>query len=238
MHARSARWLDLIHADHDYADDARRIVWLLETATPIPIETVLDVGCGTGCHLASLRGEFRVEGLDVSPSVLLVAAERAPGVPLHQADMTSFDLGRRFDAVVCLGSAIGYATTLPQLHRTLVGFARHLNPGGVALVVPWVFRGDWIDGHLDAELVDLPGIKIARVRRFGRAGDVSLVDVCYLVATLDGVESFSERHELGLFTDAEYREAFAAAGLAVSYRPDGLVDSGLYVGVKPLSREP
>jgi len=235
MHERSARWLDLLHADHDYADDARRIEWIVEAATPIPIRTMLDVGCGTGNHLAALRRTFEVEGLDISRRALVVARERVPGIPLHQADMRCCDLGRRFDAVLCLGSAIGYATTIPLLQQTLAGVARHLNAGGVTLVVPWVFRSDWVVGHVDAAFVDLPAIKLARFTVSGLAGAVSTLDVHYLVATADGAESFSERHELGLFTDAEYREAFTTAGLEVSYLPDGLSDTGVYVGVKPHS---
>ena len=228
----SARLLDLLDADHDAADDVRRIEWIVEAATPIPIRTVLDVGCGTGRHLAELQRELAVEGLDIDAAVLAVARERARGAPLHRADMTGFDLGRRFDAVLCLGSAIGYATTISKLRETISTFARHTNQGGVVVVVPWVFRDDWVIGHVDAEVVDLPDLKIARFRIGGLAGGVSTLDVHYLVATPGGAEAFSERHRLGLFTDEEYRAAFAAAGLAVSYLPDGLVDSDLYVGVR------
>jgi SAM-dependent methyltransferase len=235
MHERSARWLDLLDVERDHGDDARRIAWLLEAATPNLVETVLDVGCGTGRHLAHLREEFRVEGLDISPEVLSAAAGRLPGVPLHRADLTAFDLGRRFDALTCLGSAVAYATTIPLLRRTLAGFARHLNRGGVALVAPWVFRDDWLDGHVETEAVDQGGVALTRTTRFDRVGAVSRLAVDYVVRTAAGVEGFSERHELGLFTDAEYRAAFAAAGLLVSFVPNGLADGGVYVALRPPS---
>lgn len=233
MHERSARLLDLIYADHDYADDVRRIEWIVESATPNPIRTVLDVGCGTGNHLAELRRGYEVEGLDIDPAVLAIVAERVPGVPLHRADMTAFDLGRRFDAVLCLGSAIGYAATPTLLRQTLSALARHANRGGVVVVVPWVSPGDWVDGHIGAEFVDLPEIKIAQFGVSGRRDAVSTLDFHYLVAETGRVESFVEHHELGLFTHEEYLGAFAATGLVVSYQPDGLADSGVYVGVRP-----
>jgi hypothetical protein len=41
-----------------------------------------------------------------------------------------------------------------------------------------------------------------------------MLDFHYLVATSEGVEHFTEHHELGLFTEEEYRAAFMQAGLA------------------------
>ena len=74
--------------------------------------TLLDVACGTGAHLVHFAREFRVEGIDISDDQLAVARTRLPGVELHQGDMTTFDLGRTFDAVTCMFSSIGYVGTL------------------------------------------------------------------------------------------------------------------------------
>jgi hypothetical protein len=59
---------------------------------------------------------------------------------------------------------------------------------------------------------------------------VSTIDFAYSVGTPAGVEQFTEHHELGLFTDEEYRGAFAAAGLAVEHDAEGLMGRGLYLG--------
>lgn len=63
-------------------------------------------------------------------------------------------------------------------------------------------------------------------------GTVSTLDIHHLVTTPEGVETFAERHELGLFTNEEYLDAFAAVGLAAEHDPAGLLGRGLYVGVK------
>jgi len=64
---------------------------------------------------------------------------------------------------------------------------------------------------------------------------VSVIDFHYLVATPEGIEHFTECHELGLFSHDEYLGAFVASGLEVVYDPRGLMGRGLYVGLRPLT---
>jgi len=53
-----------------------------------------------------------------------------------------------------------------------------------------------------------------------------------LIGTPQGTEHFVERHELGLFEQAEMRAALEGAGLQVSYDPQGLTGRGLWIGEK------
>src|SRR5690606_13837529 len=92
---RSARFYDLLYAQKDYRMAAAKLRDLIGREAP-KAATLLDVGCGTGQHLAHLREHYSVEGLDLDSGLLAVARERLPGVPLHKADMAAFDLGRRF----------------------------------------------------------------------------------------------------------------------------------------------
>src|SRR5207248_128933 len=85
-------------------------------------------------------------------------------------------------------------------------------PGGILVVEPWLAPADWLDRHVGAVFVDEPELKIARMNIAQREGNVSIVEFEYLVGTPDGIERFSERHELGLFTVEQYLEAFRAAG--------------------------
>jgi len=62
---------------------------------------------------------------------------------------------------------------------------------------------------------------------------VSIIEFHYLVATAPGVAYFTERHELGLFTLAEYEEAMRAAGLEVMLDHEGLMGRGLLIGRQP-----
>ena len=100
-----------------------------------PVETVLDLGCGTGtiaCLLAA-RG-YRVVAVDGSEDMLAQAARKAEGLDrpplfLHQ-DMSRLRLGMTVDAAVSTLDALNYLTTERALGETFRRVFRWLRPGG------------------------------------------------------------------------------------------------------------
>ncbi|MFP5351458.1 MAG: class I SAM-dependent methyltransferase [Actinomycetota bacterium] len=231
MFNRSPHLYDALYSWKDYEGEAQRIVELAAALHP-GARTLLDVACGTGRHLELLQESFEVEGLDLDAQFLDIAARRVPGVPLHQADMVSFDLGKTFDIVLCLFSSIGYMETPDRLGRSCERLARHVAPGGLLMVEPWLMPDIYEEGHIGLLTVDKPHLKIARMDSSKRDGDVSVLDFEYLVGTSDGVEYFTEQHRLGLFSDDQYRAALTKAGLELSDAAD-LMGRGLYVARKP-----
>ncbi len=233
-YAKQAAYYDIIYATQgkDYAAEAGAVHAAIEAHKKTAGRDLLDVACGTGVHLLHLKNWYAVEGLDLDANMLSVARLRHPDVAFHQGDMTTFDLGRQYDAVTCLFSAIGYARTPDGLNAAVAHMARHVRPGGVLLVEPWFAPEQWQAGTTHALFVDQSGLKLARMSLSERQGDVSVIRFHFLVATLVGVEYFTELHEMGLFTREQYRAAFASAGLAVGYDEQGLTGRGLYVGLK------
>ncbi len=230
MFSRSADLYDALYATFkDYEAEAARLRELIAEGVP-RAATLLDVACGTGKHLELLREDFEVTGLDLDPELLGIARERLAGVDLHEGDMTGFDLGRRFDVVLCLFSSIGYVRKDERLRAAIAAMARHLEPGGLLVVEPWLAPEAWREGHVAMLVLDEPELKVVRMNRADRDGDVSVIDFHYLIGTPERVNHFTERHELGLFTDGQYRDAFAAAGLVVEHDPEGLMGRGLYLG--------
>lgn len=207
----------------------KRLRELVEQRCP-SARTVLDVACGTGVHLQGLKRYFEVEGLDLDAEMVAIARSRLPGVPVHQADMSSFELDRQFDSIVCLLSSIGYAPNVRALNRAIARMASHLRDGGVLILEPWFTPDQWEAGKLHAVFVDEPELKIARIDDNAREGRISVLNLHYLVATpTEGVTHFSEQHRLSLFTHEEYLEAFQKAQMDVEHDADGLMGRGLYI---------
>ena len=218
-----ARVYDAVYRWKDYDAEAERLKLILEAKQG---GTLLDVACGTGNHLVRLRDAFQAEGLEKDPEMAAIA--RAKGHAVHEGDMETFDLGRRFDVVACLFSSIGYMETLQRLQSALARMAAHLAPDGLLLVEPFFPPHVWRDGFVNADFVDDEDLKIARMSVSRTDGPVAVLDLHHMIATPDGVETFTTHHRLGLFADHEYADAFATAGLAAEFDEEGLMGRGLY----------
>jgi SAM-dependent methyltransferase len=234
MFAKSQRYYDAIYSGKDYAQEAAHVKRLIAAHKRSDGNALLDVACGTGGHVPYLRDDSAYEGLDLDSEMLAFARKRFPDVPFHQGDLVDFSLGRQFDVVTCLFSSIAYAKTAQRLRQAIATLAGHLRPGGVLLVGAFLSPQDWIPGYLHAMFVDRPDLKLARMAISGVEGSVAILDFHYLVATPEGIEQFTERHELGLFTAEEYLAAFTQAGLEALHDREWLGGRGMYVGVRPL----
>lgn len=94
-------------------------------------QRLLDVGCGTGHHLAQLhRRGFDVAGVDASPEMLEYARRLNPEADLREADVEHLPFpDASFDIVLCI-EVLRY---LRDPEPTLREMARVLKPGGVLL---------------------------------------------------------------------------------------------------------
>lgn len=92
---------------------------------------VLDVGCGTGYTLSRLPDGVHATGIDISPTSVALARERAPGASIVQGSATalpfddaSFDACVALDVLEHLDDDLGAARELRRVVR----------PGGVVLI--------------------------------------------------------------------------------------------------------
>jgi SAM-dependent methyltransferase len=231
MFDKTADLYDAIYATFkDYPAEVERLRPLIDRYKRSPGKSLLDVACGTGKHIALIREDYTCEGLDLHPTMGELFRKANPGVPFHEGDMVDFDLGKRYDVVVCLFSSIGYARTRERLFAALRSFARHTTAGGVIIVEPWLAPWQFRPGHTGANFVDLPDLKVARMSSGEITSEEWILRLHYMIGRHGKVEYLEETHTMGLFEDADYREAFRAAGLEVVHDEKGLVGRGLYVG--------
>lgn len=233
LYGELAKYYDLIYSFKDYRKEALRIKALILKYKKSDGNELLDVACGTGHHLKYLKDEFSCTGVDISSEILEVAKESVENVTFRKADMIRMNLGKEFDIITCLFSSIGYVRTYSNLERTIRNFARHLKKCGVVLMEPWFTKSTYIAGSPHMTTHDGKDIKIARLNVSELKGNVSVMDMHYLVAEKDkGVKHFVDRHELGLFETDETLRIMKAAGLQPRFLKHGLMrERGMFVGV-------
>jgi SAM-dependent methyltransferase len=120
--------------DEGFGDFARAAACELQRHLP-PRGLAVELGCGTGIGAALLTGlGYDVLGIDISPDMLAIARDRAPGAEFRQGSIWDIPIPR-CAGVTAIGEVVGYAADdragaerLPEL------FARihaALEPGGV-----------------------------------------------------------------------------------------------------------
>jgi SAM-dependent methyltransferase len=225
----SARYYDLIYGFKNYEREAEIVRGLLKIHAA-NAHTILDVACGTGEHDRFLKKDYVVDGVDLNATFLEIARGKNPTGRYLLGDMSNFDVGRRYDAIICLFSAIGSMKTLAALESALKSFRRHLVDGGLALVEPWYPPDQWHPGSVLVLSEHDEQHTVCRMSMGGWASSrVSILNFDYLIGSSAGIEHFSETEELGLFTRDEMTTAFEAAGFKVGYDQEGLIGRGLYI---------
>jgi SAM-dependent methyltransferase len=184
--------------------------WLLQRFGP-ECRSVLEPGSGSGRMLEALtRRGLEVAGIDVSEAMVAYSRERVDAQIVH-ADMTTFDLGRTFDAAVCPINTLLHLTPA-ELQRHLGRMAEHLEPGARYLVQVGVFDGsdlpppsEW-DSERDGVGLHCVWAPVERDLAAGRETHRSVIEV---TAGPRRGEVVEELHEMTAWTPATWRQAIA-----------------------------
>src|SRR5579862_301320 len=177
-----ARYYDLIYSWKDYKKEAETIRQLIAKHKKSTGRDLLEVACGTGGHIQYLKDHFRATGTDINNGMLGVARKKVKGVRFQQADIVTLNLGREFDAIICIFSSIGYLRTDAALKKTLRNFTRHLKTEGVVIIEPWLTKGGYTKGHPAMGTYGDDNTKIARLSVSNVRGDISIMDMHHLIA--------------------------------------------------------
>ncbi|SFO94662.1 Methyltransferase domain-containing protein [Oscillibacter sp. PC13] len=139
---------DALTVDAAYCRRADYLERLLRKG-PVPVRTVLDLGCGTGtmAYLLTARG-YQVIAVDGSEEMLTQAMEKAASAELDpplflQQDMPHLRLLKPVDAAISTLDALNYLTRTRDIRETFQRVYRWLRPGGQFIFdvnTPYKFR--------------------------------------------------------------------------------------------------
>ncbi len=233
----SAPFYDAIYTSmKDYRREAERVRELIQKYGRRRTVSLLDVACGTGLHDQYLVNYYDVQGLDYSSPMLAVARKRLPRMVFRQGDMSNFDLGRQYDAVTCLFSAIGHMKSEEKMRAAIVCMANHVRQGGVLIVEPFIDPAKFDPARAGGSLEFVPDKHVARISTAKLApGNVLQLEMLHFTnwdEAAGNARFFIERLAISMFTAEQFTSAFTDAGLEVVHDQEGLMGRGLYIGIK------
>ena len=234
MYKELANYYDLIYHWKDYKIEAITVKEIIKKYKKSDGIQLLDVGCGTGMHLKYFKDDFSCIGIDINNEMVEVAKSKVDDVIFEQGDMIDFNLKTEFDILLCLFSSIGYVKSYSNLEKTIKNFANHLKKGGVIVIEPWFTKSAFLGGMPGMTTYDGEDMKIARLNTTKVEGDLSIMEMHYLIAEKDqDIKHFVDVHELGLFEHDKTLEIMKNANFESAFLKDGLMkDRGLFIGVK------
>lgn len=218
---RFAEYYDFIYHDIvNYAGDVAFLESVFGRWMKAKPRAVLDIGCGTGNHdLPLARRGHEVTGLDLSPAQLRIARRKARDAHLSirfvRGDMRSFDLGRTYDAAICMFGAFGYLLEPTDVVRCLRSLRRHLRPGGLFVFEFWQSGGALPAPHQDWFRKVGPHYELVRLGESRFDPRTRLLPVEFRFFVLRGrrvLDRFDETHVIRTYTLGGMRSLLRRGG--------------------------
>lgn len=182
-----------------------------------PIESILELGCGTGAMTQLFAGLAPVVALDFSADMLRIAQEKlvssSKAIRFVEGNMESFALNERFDACVAVFDVLNCVDSLDGLSRVFDRVAEHLNEGGSFIFdVNTAFPFE--QGYFDEDIT-IPSLDYRHVWRsyYDPKSRLITVDMDFY----DGKHHFQEQHIQRAHSIDELKDLLSQKGFTRIY---------------------
>lgn len=204
---------DALYADKDYAAECDLIEEALRRYGNGRMNSILDLGCGTGSHAIRLaeRG-YELTGVDVSDDMLCGARAKSDEIRWILGDLRTVDAGGPFDAALMMFAVLSYQHANDDVLAALVNARRHLRLGGLLVLDTWYGPAVIVEGPRDRTKVVVADDGRVVTRRTTGELDVRrhLCLVRFRIALEDQVEA--ETHVVRFFFPRELELFLELAG--------------------------
>ena len=182
---------------------------------------LLDLGCGTGEHLAELsKLNIDCTGIDASESMIKIAKLRFPNsIQFIKEDIKSFSFKQKFDIIISLFGSLDYLLENNDINIALCNTHKALKPAGIGLFEIWnaVPITKIKEKALDSvSKTNYKGKMIERQRGFRLLNyrDKAIVEVNYSY-NLSGNTIMKDKHKMRAFTREEITNYLETNGFEV-----------------------
>lgn len=125
----NANFYDIFNKDRHYDIEMHYLLRMLKNR-----REVLDVGCGTGYHMALLEDlGYLVEGIDISPKMIAAAKMRVTS-PIYEANLLDFKLDSKYNAVISMHYVFNHLKSYEEFEIGVKNLLEHTKKGGIIIL--------------------------------------------------------------------------------------------------------
>lgn len=216
-----AKYYDLFNEGKDYEKECDFLEEIFKKFGG-EVKTILNLGCGTGMHDLELskRG-YEMTGLDLSEEMIKIAKKRCPEINFIVGDMSNFNIDKKFDAVICMFSSLGYLIEDKQIEDFLKSVKKHLNKNGLLIIDCWNGLGVLHELPSSREkIVELNGLKIIRKSFPNLDIKQNIIDVRFNIKVLKDeslIKEYEEMNKVRFFFPKELERYMNNEGFELIY---------------------
>lgn len=229
MFSKSTNIYDLLYKYKNYKAESNKIKNIILKENKEAVD-ILDVACGTGEHAKFLKEDFSIDGLDINNEFLKISSTKNEKGNYYCGSFIDFELNKKYDAILCLFSSFAYCKSVENLNKMLLCFRNHLNKNGVIVLEPWFTISQWKSNVINTTSYQDNKIHITRISVSKPSkNSISYLHFDYLIRIEGQSYSFTEEHEMGLFSENDIKDAFRQINHRACFLQDKLFRNGLYV---------
>lgn len=219
---------DILTYDVDYIGRINYVEKLFKNFSQIPVNSVLDLACGTGTTTSLLADKgYEVIGVDSSAEMLNQAKVKQGGRDILYLcqEMRDFELFGTVDAVVCLLDSVNYVLDDEDLISCFKWVNNYLNPGGVFIFdintkykLEQVLAGNIFNDEQD-------GVFYSWENYYDNEENICEFDINFFVKDGKEYKRFNEIHYERAYSDREIKKILKKSGLELLAVYDDLTEN-------------
>lgn len=98
---------------------------------PHDLNSILDLGCGTGILLSHFPKNLSLKvGLDISSEMLKIARKNLPDATFFRGNLINFQFPDQFDLITSTHDSLNYIPSEEELEQHFFSVFQNLKPGG------------------------------------------------------------------------------------------------------------
>lgn len=219
--AAYAEAYDPLYMDKDYAAECDLIERLVKENSDAPVDTILDLGCGTGGHAIELSSrDYVVTGVDRSAAMIELASAKANAagrpVTFVASSIQDLDIPLEADLALMMFAVLGYLVDDDDLAAGLRSARRHLRLGGLFIFDCWYWPAVQAQKPSSrSRTIPLADGRLVRTASGTLHPERQACDVDYLIERYDGENLLAmtrERHSMRAFDELTLQAELEPAG--------------------------